>query len=314
MDLFAILKKEIEDLCLMDELAIARYLYLRTGELFEYNPAFYTYNSQKKISKIFNQHLDIHHVQSFYLICTSWARLYVDLLERFHIPAQYIEESHHAYVKFIINHQTLVADLMNYFIDISKIKLGFTTTYFYYDTFFTRFLEKRNLEIFKKVSLKKFAAIDKQLHYFKGIYADDVLKMIKKEIYNEHFTSVSELMAKVMNAIQLIINIERPYMGFTSEITIITEILEYLLGGSQYYTLYTDLYDKDRKEFIGVYVNIYNNENKCYVYQKDENGYYKLDEQSFAKVKKMAKHYKESDKSIFKLERRLVACKSGGIE
>lgn len=311
MDLFALLKKEVEDLYLTEELAIARYLYLRTGELFDYNPAFYTYNSEKKINKIFRQHMDIHHVQNFYLICTSWARLYVDLLEAFHISAQYVEKSHHAYVKFKVNHQTIVADLMNYFVDISKIKMGFTTSYFYYDTFFTRFLEKKNPEFLKKVSSKKFAAVDKQLHYFKGIYADDVLEMIKNEIYNDHYSSVPELMDRVMNAIQLIINIERPYIGFISGTTIITEILEYLLGGSQYYIHYTDLYDKERKEFIGVYVNTYNNENKCYVYQKDKSGYYKLEEQSFVKVKKLAKHYKGSDKNIFKLERRLVASKSG---
>ena len=102
MDLARDLEEEIKNLNLTDELSIARYIYIRTGELFDYSMAYLAtdYSNPievKRSDEIKYQKIDIHHVLDFNLVCTSWAYLYVDLLTYFGIKAEVIDSNYHGY-------------------------------------------------------------------------------------------------------------------------------------------------------------------------------------------------------------------------
>ena len=112
MNLLKKFQKEINELHLSNKLAIARFLYIRTEELFDYDSSYDIYG-YKKSKKIYDKIFDVYDIKYFYFVCASWARLYVELLNAFSIFAKYIEESgyHHAYVKFSIKKKKFKADI-----------------------------------------------------------------------------------------------------------------------------------------------------------------------------------------------------------
>ncbi len=298
MDLLKKLQNEVKLLQLKDKLVIARFLYIRTGEIFEYDEAFFTYhNMSKNQKKIFYDEIDIHKVKKFRAVCASWARMFVKLLSAFDISGIYVEDDYywHAYVKFYIDKKVYVADMTGNFEDIVNIKFGLQTLNFYHPTaFFSDILKNLN----KKLDLLE---IDKVINYYKGIYTDEVLTMIKKEIYAIFYTNDLQLIEKVFEVIMLIINIERPNINFFSGSIYIIRLLEFFLGNLKDYVVHSDVYDKERLEFKEVIVNTYGEDMQFFLYEKNEDGYFKLQKVSKMKIRKIAECYKCEHKKVLKL-------------
>lgn len=302
MDLLKQIQKEIGELNLTDKLTIARYIYIRTGEMFDYNFAYFTYGDKNQ-DKMFNKKLKIHNIKTDSIICASWAHLYAKLLRTYGINANYVESNtyEHAFVIFYIDEQKYKADITNDLMDISKIKLGFQTEHFKRKKFFLElFLEKLNI-LNNNVNYN-FLEIDKNIGYYKGIYSDEVLSMIKNEIISKCSNS-RERIQECMEATQLIVNIERPNMPFASGFSLIQIIMDYLLDEFTYGFDYTELYDKKRKTFIGIIADYSGLDTQYYKYDANSDGYYKLKKCSLKKLKKLLKEYKVSDEQVLRLKK-----------
>lgn len=304
MNLLEKLQAEVESLHLTDKLSIAKFLYVRTGELFNYNETFYTYRTGgKKQVDFFYEVIDICHVKKFQFVCASWARMFVALLKSFAISAKYIEESGywHAYVKVYINKKVYIADITTGFEDIVNIKFGLQTRNFYHDTFFNRLIRKLNLYECDK-GQKEMLEIDKSIHYYKGIYTDEVLAMIKKEIYAVCYENDLKLIEKVFAVLMLIMNIERPNIGFFSGVEFINKMLEYFLDDLETYIKYSDVYDRKRNKFFEVIVIDYY-DLQVFLYEKNKNSYFKLKKVSRKKLMDITENYKWEHKKVLKLLR-----------
>lgn len=129
MNLLAMMKQEISELHLTDKLEIAYYLYMRTGQLFEYDPIFPFLTKEEKENFI-KYCVQAKEITDKYLICFSWSYLYRDLLLSFGIDASVVEKEFHAFVTFKIVGEKYVADLMNGYEDLFRIKVGLPTLYF----------------------------------------------------------------------------------------------------------------------------------------------------------------------------------------
>lgn len=303
MNLYNELQQEIELLHLTDKLTIARFLYIRTGEIFEYNEAFYTYHDgRKKQKKIFYEEIDIYEVKEFRAVCASWAHLFVKLLNAFNITAEYVDDAvyWHGYVKFYINNKVYIADITRNFQDIVNIKFGLKTSHFYRNDFLIRLVKKLHLSFFENLEFD-FLEMDKTINYYKGIYTDEVFIMIKKEIYSFPYTDNLQLIERVLEIVMLIINIERPNIPFFSGSSFINRMLKYFLGDLEDYIRHSNVYDKERTEFMEVIANTYGDNIQFYLYEKNEEGYFKLRKVSKKKIRQIADSYKCEHKKVLKL-------------
>lgn len=129
MNLYSTLLKEINGLNIQEPLAIAKYLYIRTGQLFDYHPL-YPVESEQNQEKIYNQTINIENVTTQYIVCSSWAKMYNDLLTRFGIGTRLIREGEHARVVFQIDKDLYFADLTLGVIDFANTKIGLPTQNF----------------------------------------------------------------------------------------------------------------------------------------------------------------------------------------
>ena len=219
MDLARVLEEEIKNLNLTDELSIARYIYIRTGELFDYSMAYLAtdYSNPievKRSDEIKYQKIDIHHVLDFNLVCTSWAYLYVDLLTYFGIKAEVIDSNYHGYALVYIKKYEIVADMMIEYKDIRNIKFGYAPE---------NFMIMYNLEAYNRIP-----EIDKKIKFFKGINPAEVIHKISSEI--QEFNDCQERLTKMIETVTLIMNINRPNITFYSGFKYLKKLMLYFTG------------------------------------------------------------------------------------
>ena len=99
MNVIGTLEKELKDhIWTPDE--IARYLYIRSGELFSYDPRYY-YADDDLETEIFERKIDLENVTDFRVVCASWSsQVYVPLLtELAKIPAKVVRYGSHCLVE-----------------------------------------------------------------------------------------------------------------------------------------------------------------------------------------------------------------------
>ena len=124
MNLLAMMKQEVSELHLTDKLEIAYYLYMRTGQLFEYDPLWGLADSLE-LYKIKNKQIDIENITDRYLVCFTWSNLFKALLKSFSIEAFIKSDSSHAYVIVTISDKNYSFDLTKDYEDLMLIKFGF---------------------------------------------------------------------------------------------------------------------------------------------------------------------------------------------
>lgn len=166
MDLLEQLKLEINKKGIMnDKFAIARYIYIRTGQLFDYNPLYSLFPG--RIKEDFNREIkDIRNIKDFNVICFSWADLYVKLLNAFGIEARVIKNDEHAKVYLVVDGFEIIADLTLNYLDIYLTKFGFETARY-----------TSNNPGFQK----KLEATNKKINYQSLISPQEVLEMLKAD-------------------------------------------------------------------------------------------------------------------------------------
>lgn len=271
MDLLMLLKKEVEDLELTDEYEIAYLIYIRTGELFDYDPLYefdsvrYWKNAQIVIDKT--------NVQNDKIICFSWSYLYKDLLNSFGISAEVIEDDKHAFVRFIANGKTYEADITTGYEDISSIKFGLPIDHFCGPEFFSN-----NVELNKKIG------------YYKGVSEISFLEMLYQELEMKGQKNAFTL----FHVISKLMSYERPGVGFISARWYVDFIIKTFLKSAYMYYDATNFIDYRTKDCLRIYTLTYMAERCYFVLRTDKKGYYKFYEVSDEEVMNILSLYQIS--------------------
>lgn len=107
MNLLEMMQNEIKSHNLTNKQDIKNYIYIRTGQIFDYDPV-YLISTQEEKEAFKSKRIDIKNVTDFKITCFSWAHLFADLLNVFDIPTVVAIENNHAYVKTYIGGGLLV--------------------------------------------------------------------------------------------------------------------------------------------------------------------------------------------------------------
>ncbi len=203
-DLLSILEKEINLLGLKNNsYAIARYIYIRLGELFEYDVGL-EYATEEKKEKLKRKRVNIRNVTDFSIICDSYAYMYVELLNHFGIPAKVVDTKAHVYVIYNIDEKTYLADLTSGNEDITRIKFGLKPNY------------NRQIHPIAPKEDTTFDEIDKMI-YINGISTEEGLNFLKEELElkkRQEKWSQEEYTYQVFKIIEMIMNFKRKSIGF----------------------------------------------------------------------------------------------------
>ncbi len=269
MNILEMLKNEIKSLKINDKYKIARYLYIRTGEIFNYDPI-YVFSPEEIKDLIKKKRINSRMVTSFDIVCFAWTHLYAELLKNFNIDYQIIMNDKHSAIIVIIDNKLFLADLTNRNIDISGIKFGRKIQNFY--------------QLSKNPNEKKFSfeQIDNEI-YIKGIQLEKVISKLKyKTNALKDKMSIDEYNYFILNLIQKIVNIPRENIGFMSGIVFISELIkEFGINNSAFHNIH--FFDIEKKIFIDVYETSINDSSHYFAYQM-QNKNYKLQEISKEEV------------------------------
>ena len=248
MNLLKQLKNEIKLKNYYDEFVIARYLYLRSGQYFIYNPEYQFYNEKQK-EDAYQEELDLENLKNNYIICSSWAKIFYKLLQEFKIKCELVDDGSHAYVIIYLKDCKIIADLTKGYEDINRIKFGFSTN---------------NYNCFEDDAFaKKLKETDMLVGYCNPIYYEEKLKMQKNELLKaktlkEYFAFVKNIINKklikmdplgaskiiremfyYLNYFQFINNVKFYNVNNDGEITVYYEVKDGIK--STYYKLFTSI-------------------------------------------------------------------------
>lgn len=152
-----------------DLLTQARYIYLRTCELFTYDPR-YNYLEDFEKLDILNRKIDLENVTDNKVVCHSWSReVYIPLLKLIGIKGELIAENNfHEKVIFSIDNKIYNADAC-LSSDLARVKMNNTTKRFY------PIDAEKNFE-------SKLLEIDKNIAYIKDTYSNEKILTISHDI------------------------------------------------------------------------------------------------------------------------------------
>lgn len=287
MDLLDVLKKEISDLQLTDKYDIARYIYIRTGELFDYDPR-YNLVDEYEQSLYKNYRVNIRNVTNFNVVCYSWAGMYKELLNNFSINAEVKKGFCHHYVNFKIDDKVHSADITEYYEDFYRIKFGLKTLNFY-----QLGMTNADKEILNDKS-------DKKINYYKGIYTEDALNMVKDELtilYGDNYFEYEENAFKV---IRDIMNSHKDGVSYTSGRKYIRYLINLFLDMSDSECC-CRIYNTRKDDFLSIYKIGHDDNPRYYLYQKMDNGYYELNQVNRAVIDFYINSNSYETKSVKKL-------------
>lgn len=267
MNLLETLNKEVNELKTPNKLQIARYIYRKTGKLFEYDPNWFFKKEEREDLK--SKQIDIKNVTDYNITCFSWAKMYSELLREFGIDSRvkYKQESFRdektgayfvntvsANVEVLIDGQVYIADLdIN---DMAAIKFGLNT--------------HNNCEPLKESNKTKKYPTEEEAKINR---IKEMLDIIKEK---EHLNN-EEYIFQAYRAIQNNVNFTKPNVGFTVGKAYIDKLLEFFapVGYKSYNVCF---YDNEKQRYMSVYIVPLNGENHFFSYEKQISGLYKFDE------------------------------------
>lgn len=267
MNLLENLKKEVTELKSTNKLQIARYIYRKTGKLFEYDPNWFFKKEEREDLK--SKQIDINNVTDYNITSFSWAKMYSELLREFGIDSRvkytqksfqdektgaYFINTVYANVEVLIDGEVYIADLnIN---DMAAIKFGLNTHY--------------NCEPLKESNRAKKYPTEEEAKINR---IKEMLNIIKDK---EHLSN-QEYIFQVYRAIQNNINFTKPNVGFAVGKAYIDKLLEFLTS-SNYKSYNVSFYDNEKQKYMSVYIVPLNGENHFFSYEKQVSGLYNFDE------------------------------------
>lgn len=235
MNLLELLKQEVAALGLENKVDIANYLYMRTGQIFEYDPLWgFADNIERE--EIKNKEIDIENVTDFYVVCFSWSRMFKKLLEAFSINAKIkSSDGTHACVVAQIEGKNYCFDLTKDYEDLMLIKFGMHPLH--------------NSEIMKdKDNSKK----EMSVYFDEQNYSLKKLKFYFEEKRAELHLSDEDYLYVIFKWISKKVDFSHQNVGYISGNTYIYYLLKYFMG-ENYKPCYSNFYDKNSGTFIRIY-------------------------------------------------------------
>ena len=177
MNLLEMMKREISYFGLVDELEIAYYLYMRTGQIFEYNTSYFFLSLNEK-RKYVSKKINIEDIKDNEIICFEWADVMEDLCKHFGLNAEKVtiekEGNSHAYIELNIKNEKYKLDLTDYYEDITLIKLGLKVKKF------NRIIDGQIIFEDKKAGIEKI----EEKFYQKGIKSNQIQNIVTQRMRN----------------------------------------------------------------------------------------------------------------------------------
>ncbi len=262
MNLLNELKQEITKYSITNEVFIPRYIYLRMGQIFDFD-AHYLFVKYEDMPKLLARKMDMTNITEYTLVCSTFAYLYQDILHEFGYNTLIKEEQHglrkHYYVLVKTSKYLLKADVTGLNFDLSSIKFGLPTKDFYI---------LNTLDKGKKIINK----IDKEINYQKEINTEEILKLIRQELLAKNLKRETYI-EEVIKIVTLIMNIKRENVNFVSGRDFIIYLFNYFLLDNTYLKTYS-LYNLEQDKYIALITLKSQDNYRYFVYQKDD--YYTL--------------------------------------
>lgn len=278
-NLLETLEREIKLLGLKENpYKIARYIYIRLGELFEYDP-YLEYASEEKKNILKNKRIDIRNVTDFQFICDSYAYMYAELLNYFGISAKVVDTKEHVYVTYTIEGKVYLADLTSGNEDITRIKFGLKPIY--------------NRQIYPVAPKEDhtFDEIDQEI-YVNGVTTEKSLDTLKDKILQKKIQenwSQEEYIYQVFKIIESILSFNRNAIGFVSGVTYIYYLLNYFIENYKM----DNIHFLNQNNGLDTELFIVKIKNSIFYFQYQVNGeFYKLQEISEEDLSTMLKERK----------------------
>lgn len=286
MNLLEILKEEIKKLNITNKLDIARYIYIRTGEIFEYDALWY-FGDKDIREKIKRKKIDIRNVTDNKLVCFNWSVMYQELLKEFNIFSNikyelksvydektntYKKEVKHAYVEVLVDKKIYKADITGTLKDFVSIKFGYDTV--------------NNCQVYRNV-------LDKQYVFqeYNNLYAENI-KEILSIVRNVDNITENEYIYLIYRLLEEKLDFKKGNIGFVTEKVYIDSLLTLFNINKEKY-INTNYYDIDKKIFISVYKLNIDNITYYFSFEKNDDKY-EFKEISYKKVKLYHEIYKHN--------------------
>lgn len=162
----------------------SRYIYIELCKYFSYDEKYYTSDTMEEKTNLYNKEYDSKMIEDNKIICTTMSKLYNKLLSEVGIESkiQTVSGEHSGHMFVIAKFHDDNNQLNNYYIDpiedLMKAKVGLATNAFC--TMPNReYKVKENLSVLPERKLKE---IDDKIGYtYKGLYTDDVIKLLNEE-------------------------------------------------------------------------------------------------------------------------------------
>ncbi len=281
MNLLEMMKREISYFGLVDELEIAYYLYMRTGQIFEYNTSYFFLSLNEK-RKYVSKKINIEDIKDNEIICFEWADVMEDLCKHFGLNAEKVtiekEGNSHAYIELNIKNEKYKLDLTDYYEDITLIKLGLKVKKF------NRIIDGQIIFEDKKAGIEKI----EEKFYQKGIKSNQIqnivtqrmrnLLILKQKLYEKFGKNVGEeeYIYQVYRVIGDIIHNFANNLGYISGAKSISYLLDFFI--KDYTPNATYFYNNNQKTYIRVDSVIHNGQFSYFAYQRMLDGRYALQE------------------------------------
>lgn len=277
MDLFGILKSEINRLNLTDEYEIAYFVYIRIGQMFDYD-ATYVFDYDNRGEELEKVRLDIHNVQPKKLICFSWAHLYTDMLNALGIFAKFDETKSHARVLFKANGSWFCADLTKGIRDISNIKYGFSPT-----------------EIFSEDVYMDNYEIDREIGFYKGISPLECFYLLEKELKRDCLDK-EEKIYRIFKFTEYYMNFDRENFGFISTKNFVKLVINTI---SNYKYECSDFVDLEKEDYVRIYSVKRQGKIVFFVVKEDDKGFFRIKESPIEVIEEIVNNYQIDENNVF---------------
>ncbi len=274
------------------DLEIARYIYIRLGELLVFDPLYLVGGNSEK-NKLFYKKIEIENLESNEIVCSTWAKIYHELLNEVGINSEIIEMKH-CYVKVEIDGYKFRADATQgdgSYPDMTRIKYGDETMFF---------------------GVENLEEIDKKIGYKKGLYLNEVFLMLKRELEDETLleknfgiTKDTPLDQRAKIKFEFIISLLNRSAtidkGYVDGINYLYELMEYVLTDEEYLCIKENVYYHINGNEIKnlIVFSIEENETDYYCYTNHENNIYSIEKIGKEKVYYYDGKYKSKSKEFY---------------
>ncbi len=293
MNVLDLLDKELKGKAWSEETK-SRYLYIRSGQLFSYDPRFFYANTFLK-KEILERQINLENVTDFRVVCTSWSeQVYAPLLkELLHKTSCVIKSKFHSLVRFPLEKSVIFADACIKS-DLARIKMQNST-------------ENYTKEDDPLYAQNNLFDIDHQINYINDYYSSIKIKFMAQTIQREfqkinniqdaHLINQDELFIYKITKIKDLLS-TWPYLNNYNDIAFAINYLirKFFTETEQRQIESYELFDESVPDwnFANVYTFVLPYGNTIYYTLAQKNGTYSFDMTSYEESQELINSYPDN--------------------